>query len=154
MKVIFVLITALIVIACNDNTGDEHATHRKDGFTKTLKTKEDSLYQEVMDGHDIGMAKLGKMTGYIKAVNKSIDSIKSSGNPDQKKLVLLQSIAADLSQADYSMNRWMEEFKIDSAKDQEAARLAYLESERDKINTIKQRILSGIERADSLYSKK
>ena len=65
----------------------------------------------------------------------------------------MESVSADLNQADYSMNRWMEEFKLDSAENNEPVRIAYLESERDKVNKIRDRILKSIKRADSLYGR-
>ncbi|RYG30144.1 MAG: hypothetical protein EOO01_37175 [Chitinophagaceae bacterium] len=138
--------------ACTDQPSDD--TSRKDGFTKTLKTRGDTLYHEVMEGHDVGMAKMGQISGYIKKVKASIDSLEKQKSPDQKKLEVLKSVAADLNQADYSMNRWMEEFKIDSAKNNETVRLTYLEAERDKIARVKERILGSLQRADSLFQTK
>jgi len=107
----------------------------------------------VMDGHDIGMARMGKIGGYLKSVNASIDSLKKLKSADTSKLPVLRSIAADLNQAEYGMNRWMEEFVLDSAENNEPVRVAYLESERDKVNRVKERILGSLKRADSLYGK-
>jgi hypothetical protein len=106
-----------------------------------------------MHGHDTGMAKMGKINGYIKSVKNSLDSLKKVKNPDSKHVVLLESILADLNQADYGMNRWMEEFVLDSAENNEPVRVAYLESEKDKINRITERIFNSLNRADSLYGK-
>jgi hypothetical protein len=139
--------------ACTDQPTDAGDTSRKDGFTKKLETREDSLYHEVMEGHDVGMAKMGQLSRYIRQVKTSIDSLEKTRSPDQKKLVIFKSVAADLNQAEYSMNRWMEEFKIDSAKDNESVRLSYLESERDKVSRVKERILGSIQRADSLFPR-
>jgi hypothetical protein len=140
------------LVSCKEEP-QSAATGRKDGFTKDLKSKKDSLYQDVMDGHDVGMAKMGKINGYLKTVTGSLDSAKKSKTAGKQHIALLESIKADLSQADYSMNRWMEEFKLDSAENNEAVRIAYLQSEKDKIDKIKERILNSIKRADSLYGQ-
>ena len=148
------MFVVLIVFAsCQESGSDSASTDRKDGYTKDLKSRKDSLYQEVMDGHDIGMARMGKIGGYLKSVNASIDSLKKLKSADTSKLPVLRSIAADLNQAEYGMNRWMEEFVLDSAENNEPVRVAYLESERDKVNRVKERILGSLKRADSLYGK-
>jgi len=141
----------VLLAACKDKPTDD--TTRTNGYTKDLKSKQDSLFEEVMAGHDVGMARMGQLTGYLTKVKASIDSAKKQKPLNQANIVVLESIRADLNQADFSMNRWMEEFKLDSAENNEPVRTAYLESERDKVNRIKERILNSLKRADSLYSK-
>ncbi len=80
MKKIFGLaIMAASLVACKDDTKttDGHAN----GFSHDLKSQEDSLMQEVMDGHDVGMAKTGKIRGSLATVTASIDSLKKSPKP-------------------------------------------------------------------------
>ena len=149
---LFLLISMAITIGCKDETPPKEEP-RKDGYTKNLKTKQDSVFQEVMDGHDVGMAKMGKISGYLKMIQASLDSAKKQKSADKNVVAALKSVSADLSQAEYSMNRWMEEFKLDSAENNEPVRIAYLESERDKINKIRDRIMNSIKRADSLYGR-
>jgi hypothetical protein len=148
----FVIAFLLVITSCKDKPVTE-AGERQNGYSKNPKTKSDSLFEEVMEGHDVGMSNLGKLSGYIKTIHQAIDSTKKSKAKDPDRLPALESISADLNQADYSMNRWMEEFKIDSAETNEPVRIAYLESERDKVNKIKDRILNSIKRADSLYGR-
>jgi len=154
MKNTFYLAFVLAVFAaCGQEQQKADGTERKDGFSQKAETKKDSLYHDVMEGHDVGMSKMGKIAGYLKTVKGSLDSLKTSKKPDKNRIGLLESVAADLNQADYSMNRWMEEFKPDSAENNEPVRLAYLESEKDKIGRIKERILNALKRADSLYGR-
>lgn len=151
-KTSYLFCLLIVFAACTDEPTNAGDTSRKDGYTQDLKTRGDSLYHEVMEGHDVGMSKMGQLSRNIKQVKASIDSLSKLKSPDQQKLVVLRSIAADLNQAEYSMNRWMEEFKIDSAKNNETVRLTYLESERDKVARVKERILGSLKRADSLYA--
>ena len=51
------------------------------------------------------------------------------------------------------MNTWMEEFSIDSAVDDTERRLSYLKSEKLKIDTVREKIFSALEKADSLLNK-
>jgi hypothetical protein len=147
------LVVGLFFVACNNEPKSE-AGERKNGYTKVLKSEKDSLFQDVMDGHDVGMAKMGKINGYLKAVNTSLDSTRKTKNGNTQHILLLESVKADLNQAEYSMNRWMEEFKLDSAENNEPVRIAYLKSEKEKVGKIKERILNSVQRADSLYGKK
>ncbi|HTE27932.1 hypothetical protein [Flavitalea sp.] len=149
---LILFVFTVLMTACKDEPATE-ATERKDGYTKNLKTRQDSLFQEVMDGHDIGMARMGKISGYLKTIKVALDSTKKQKSADKNLIAVFESVSADLSQADYSMNRWMEEFKLDSAENNEPVRIAYLESERDKVNKIRDRILNSLKRADSLYGR-
>ena len=148
---IAVMLITIIAIACKEQPAA--STDRQNGYTKELKTRQDSLFEEVMEGHDVGMSKTGQLTGYLKNIRTSIDSVKKQHPVDQQRILVMESILADLNQADFSMNRWMEEFKLDSAENNEPVRIAYLESERDKVTRIKERILNSIKRADSLYGR-
>ena len=152
LPLLILFVCTALMTACKDEPAAK-PTERKDGFTKNLKSRQDSLFQEVMDGHDIGMARMGKISGYLKTIKISLDSAKKQKPTNKNLIVVLESVSADLSQADYSMNRWMEEFKLDSAENNEPVRIAYLESEKDKVNKIRDRILNSIKRADSLYGK-
>jgi len=147
-----IFVCAVLMTGCKDEPAPQ-ATERKDGYTKNLKSRQDSLFQEVMDGHDVGMARMGKISGYLKTIKVGLDSAKKQKPPNKQLVAVFESISADLSQADYSMNRWMEEFKLDSAENNEPVRIAYLESEKDKVNKIRDRILNSIKRADSLYGR-
>jgi uncharacterized membrane-anchored protein YjiN (DUF445 family) len=153
MKPFFLLAIVLNFFACN-NTSSE-AGERTDGYTVILKTKEDSLYHEVMQGHDIGMAKMGKLKKQLKQVQHELDSIAKlpAKKIDQNYQQALIDLQEDLNYADYGMYTWMDEFQADSAKDDKAKRLAYLESEKVKVEKVKESILTSMQRADSLLKK-
>ncbi|MBL7736002.1 MAG: viral A-type inclusion protein [Chitinophagaceae bacterium] len=148
----FSLTAMALVSACADSGSH---TERKDGYTVVLETRQDSLFHEVMEGHNVAMAKMGKLAGYRKQAQQALDSLASAGKHANTTLATaLQSLSEELKNADEGMNRWMEEFVVDSAENNEALRLVYLESEKEKVNKVKDEILSALQKADSLFSAK
>ena len=120
------------------------------------KNKEDSLFHEVMEGHDIGMARMSKITKYLTQIQKALDSINKlpAAKIDEHYQQTLIDLQEDLNYAEYGMNTWMEEFKIDSAKENKEKRIQYLESEKIKVLKVKEAILGSLQRADSIFIKK
>jgi hypothetical protein len=51
------------------------------------------------------------------------------------------------------MNTWMEEFNVDSARDNQEVRLTYLKTEQEKVDKVKNAILESLRVADSLFKK-
>lgn len=66
----------------------------------------------------------------------------------------LDSLLKDLQYADFAMNKWMEEFKMDSAANDVKERIRYLDDEKLKISKVKEAILNSLQRADSILKKK
>lgn len=146
------LVAAIGFTACNNNSKDEgHAGHGKE----VPKNQEDSLMADVMDGHDAGMAKYGKMQNMEKKVKATLDSIALLPAKAQQELApykaQLDSTAAKLSYAIFAMDKWMEEFNMDSAKDNTEARIKYLLDEKMKVGKVKEAILNSLQLADSLF---
>lgn len=156
MKKLFIplaLCAGLFLTACNnDAKKEEHAGH------EAPKTKADSLMADVMDGHDVGMGKMGKLSTYEQLVQKALDSIsklpakaQQAAAPLKKKLnVALE----ELKQAETGMNEWMDHFNMDSALDNAEERIKYLTSEKDRVGTVKVKILSSLSYADSVLKSK
>jgi hypothetical protein len=159
MKKIFIAAFVACIfslIACN-NSDKKHEDHNGHS-TNTPKTQEDSLFADVMDGHDVGMAKMGKIRAIQAQVKKVLDSIatlpakaKQAATPLKAKL---DSVAADLSYAEMAMDKWMTEFNMDSAKDNIEQRIKYLADEKLKVGKVKEAILGGLEKADSVLKAK
>lgn len=141
----------LLAIACNNGASDE-TTDRKNGFTPALKTREDSLFHDVMQGHDAGMAKVGKLRKNINETNRLLDSLNklpaSKVNAAYKQS--LTGLQTNLNNANNEMNSWMESFKLDSASDNKELRIKYLQGEKEKVTVVKEHILSALQQADSL----
>lgn len=149
MKPLLTFTAVLCLFACK-NTSSE--PDRKDGYTVVLKTKEDSLYHQVMQGHDVGMAKIGALRKHLRQIQHELDSMNKlpARKIDKTYRDALIGLQEDLNYADYSMNTWMTEFKADSAREDKDKRLSYLESEKIKVEKVRENILTGMERADSL----
>lgn len=154
MKAILLLASGILVLTACNNSGDEHAGHRMDGFSATAKTPEDSLFKLLMEGHDVGMAKMGKIKEAQKQAQAALDSLnKTTGAGKEALQQALMDVQEDLNYAEYSMNTWMEEFNVDSAKDNQEVRLSYLKSEQEKVDKVKGAILESLRVADSLFKK-
>ncbi|MES1215756.1 MAG: hypothetical protein ABUT20_09570 [Bacteroidota bacterium] len=150
MKYLLIITVAIFVF----NNGCNNAADNKEA---AAKTHTDSLMDEVMKGHDEAMAKSNKISSAQKLVKQSIDSIDKL-SPKIKPAaatykVQLDSLSAELSQASSYMDKWMEEFNMDSAKNDAELRAKYLESEKEKVIKVKETMVSALQKADSILKK-
>ena len=157
-KYFFLLATAAIFLtACNNDKKESDSGHHKHD-KNSPQTQEDSLMADVMDGHDAGMAKYGKLQAMEKKVKASLDSISKLPAKARQELApykaKLDSAAADLNYAIFAMDKWMEEFDMDSAKDNIENRIKYLLDEKMKVGKVKEAILKSLSKADSLLKSK
>lgn len=151
MKKLFISTISILLfflIACN-NSGNSSDSKEKKPLSVT-----DSLMNLVMEGHDAVMPKMGKVRGAQKKAKQMLDSLSNLPAKTQQAVSglkgKLESLINDLSNADYSMDRWMSEFKMDSAKENIDERIKYLTEEKLKVDKVKEAILNGLARADSL----
>jgi hypothetical protein len=142
----------ICIFACNNSPEKKD---RRDGYTPVLNNQEDSLYHEVMKGHDVGMAKMGELRGQHERVKHFLDSINklSAKQTNRQHKQALLDLQEELSYADYAMFEWMKAFNADSARNDSTARIAYLKSERVKVLKVRDNILNGLKKADSLLRK-
>jgi paraquat-inducible protein B len=142
----------LTAAACNDNTADKPRT---DAFSEKPLTREDSLDKEVMDGHDTAMGKMNRVRRYLVQIKKEQDSLAKLPAKQQNAQYqqMLTGLEKDLNAAEQGMNNWMEAYNVDSAKDNKELRIKYLESEKEKVNSLKKLVLESVQRADSLLKK-
>lgn len=145
IKIIFIAIASL-AIACNDQGA-------KDAAVK--KAKADSLQNEVIEGHDVGMAKMLKLKRSRDQVTLQLDSIGKlpAAKIDTGYRHTLLSLQQDLNDAETHMNLWMVNFKFDSAKDNLDLRIKYLESEKAIVTKVRDKILNSLQLADSILRK-
>lgn len=148
-KILFLLsiIFSVLIISCNNNA-------EQDDPEAKANPQADSLMADVMDGHDDGMAKMGKIRSMRAEISRLIDSIqtlpakaKDAAGPLRSRL---DSIAADLSNAETAMDKWMTEFDMDSAKNNAEKRIQYLLDEKIKVSKVKEAISNGLRKADSV----
>jgi len=157
MKIVFIafiFLSAISIISCNDSK-TTHSGHRKNNEPKT---QADSLMKDVMDGHNIGMAKMGKLTRAEQRTRRLLDSLEKLPAKAREAAVPLKvkldSLQKDLSYAEFAMTKWMEEFNMDSALNNAEERIDYLGSEKLKVSKVKDAILSSLQKADSILKEK
>ena len=91
----------LMAGACNDASHDEHAAQSNGYTAPVLKTREDTLFHEVMKGHDAGMAKVGKLRKNIDETTHRLDSLSKlpAKKVDAAYKQALTSLQTDLKNA-------------------------------------------------------
>jgi hypothetical protein len=154
MKIIvglFAFAFAIGVLACNNSKTEKNKKSESELMA-------DSLMKEVEDGHNVGMAKMGRLTRAEQATRRILDSIQKlpakARQAAQPLQVKLDSLQKDLSYAESAMNKWMNEFNMDSAVNDVQQRVEYLQSEKLKVSKVKEAILSSLQKADSTLKSK
>jgi hypothetical protein len=158
-KVIFIIPSFVVVLfACNNS--DNKTAEIPDTKTRQADSvkQADSLEKEVMDGHNAGMARMSKMSKLQQEARRLIDSInklpgkaKEEARPYRGKL---ESLVNTLENAKASMNKWMEDFRYDSARNDLGKRIKYLGEETIKVDKVKETILGSLQEADSVMKSK
>jgi hypothetical protein len=138
------------IIGCNNGANNNSIPK--------AKTQTDSLMDEVMEAHNVAMAKISKLHQAKNQIQQVLDSISKLPVDAQKKSgdhkTRLDSAFSRLTHADEAMDKWMSEFDMDSASNDVERRVKYLESEKIKVSAVKDEILKSLENADSLIKKK
>lgn len=146
-KVLTLIVLLAVLTSCNNSaTPVEHTKENNASIPRTLS---DTLYREVMKGHDVGMAKIGELMRYQQLLRQKADSIGQTKTGDARKSVL-DSVLEDLTQAEALMNQWMQEFEPDHAGSTEEEKISFYLSEKEKIDTVNARILRSIEKAKGI----
>jgi len=149
MKYLAQTVGIILFMACN-NSNNKSGT--------SIKTHTDTLMAEVMHAHNLGMAKMDKISEAEAGVQRAIDSLAKLSAALRRQSATykmqLDSLHARLKYADYAMNKWMEEFNMDSEANNSERRVKYLESEKAKILNVNGTMLNSIRDAESLLRKK
>ena len=157
MKNFFIPVLLLVLVtACSNN--DEQKTRDHPHSSEIPKTQADSLMADVMKGHDVGMAKMGKLRTMQKNAEAALDSIaklpskaKAAAEPYKAKI---EGVLQELKSARFGMEKWMDEFNMDSAVNNMEQRIKYLTDEKLRVSKVKEDILSSLQKADSLIKAK
>lgn len=150
IKLFVPVIAVIMAVSCN---GSQEASpgEEQQHNASIPKTLSDSLYKAAMEGHDVGMAKMGEIARYRKLVKHTIDSV--SGLKNKAGLQPpLDSALQQLIVSEELMNRWMQDFDPDKAGNTEAEKVTYYRSEKAKIDTVNARIFRSIETAKALVA--
>jgi hypothetical protein len=153
-KILLPIIALFLLVACNNDDKKHEGQNKKEA----PKTQEDSLMEDVKDGHNVGMAKYSKLTEMEKKVKTALDSIsKLPAKVQQASIpykVKLDNLGNDLRSAITAMDNWMAAFNMDSAQDNLEMRIKYLTDEKLKVSKVKEAILNSLAGADSLLKSK
>jgi len=152
MKFVIQFVFVLLFISCNSsNTSTEKSN-------KATESPSDSLMHEILRLHDRGMAKMNKIGEAKNRIQHNLDSISKLSFDLQKKSVQyrmeLDSVFNRLTFADSHMETWMNEFNMDSLKDDQEKQIKYFESEKIRISHVNDEMISSLRKADSLLRKK
>lgn len=153
MKTILACALVFSLFGCGSTEPEQE---RKDGYTPILETREDSLFHDVMEGHDKGMAKMGKLMRYQRFTRRAMDSLNQlpKGNIDPALIDRYSLMLQQFVQADDAMNQWMGSFKADTLKDNIPARERYLLMEKLKVEQVRDLILDAEKVGDSAFRQK
>ena len=151
MKKISLILTviSLTILSCNNNA------ETKSESAEEVVTKEDSLYKEVIEGHDEGMMKMRRLLASQKAVQQALDSLNRNTKVKLNTVYIqqLEGLKEELAQAETSMNIWMESFSPDTMNSDKEKRALYLEAEKAKVAKVNELINKSIGKTDSLLKK-
>jgi len=148
-KIIFPLLAIAFTVLYSCNSSDKNET--KGDPQKNIA---DSLEKLVDEGHNVGMAKYGKLKSMKFQAERMLDSIaklparaKEAAAPLKAKL---DGLVQELNDAKEGMDKWMREYDMDSAIDNLEQRIKYLSDETQKVGKVKEAILGSLQRADSI----
>ena len=145
MKSLFPLLSIVVIFFsfCGEKQPD------KSGAARSPVNPEDSLFHEVMRGHDEGMAKIGRIKKYSGRLKSVIDSINGNSTADKSVLPALQRVKDSLDAANASMFTWMDGFKADTLTGM-SARMGYLEDQKASVKVVRDLIHNSLRLYDSL----
>lgn len=144
MKTLLYLSVIVLIYACGESSD------RTDGFSKTASSPADSLFDAVMEDHDIAMPKMKQLEKYRLELAAKADSLKKLKTSATEALQKdYDALSTELKQAEDNMNKWMDEFVLDSAQDETPQRIPYLTAQKLKITKVKEDVLSALAKAES-----
>lgn len=155
-KIVGLLVIVMLAASCNNSQRGKENSDSKD-LTESRGKLADSLYKKVMNGHDVGMAKMAKVEQARNMAQRMLDSFGSlpANDFNTSKKAALQSLATELDNANSGMDSWMREFNIDSALNVEdvEVRISYLNNQLPKVERVKDAILNSLQKADSILKR-
>ncbi len=153
-KIVFIpsAIIVMLSVSCNNSSNNNSGAS-----DNKPKTKVDSLMDDIMAGHDASMARMNKLSAFKAKVQHVLDSIAALPEKAKKASEVfktaLDSTRAQLNSSEESMNKWMDEFNMDSLENNMAERIKYLEAEKLKVTKVRDDINSSTNMADSILKK-
>lgn len=122
-----------------------------------IEKKEEDLKKEIMDIHDELMPKMDNIHNLKKELQDNrgyltSDSV-ASGTP-ALSTADLDSLAQALENADESMMSWMRNYnRFDDPEFSHEEQMEYLQKEKEKIETVRLKMISSIKEAENILEK-
>lgn len=149
MKLAMLLAIIFLSVSCNNSS---------ETSGKVPGSHADSLLADILKSHDAAMAKMSKIDAAKNKIQHVIDSFSTLSYTLQKNSAeykrQLDSTFNRLTFANYAMEKWMNEFNMDTLKNNEAEREDYMQSEKLKITKVNEVMLNSLQKADSALNKK
>lgn len=148
----------LLLFACknSDKSGSKGVLGGDNGNARLSLA--DSLYQQLIDEHNIGMTGWMKIKPKQTQIKTLLDSIAKLPTKAQSALVDLKSklkeTQDDLAKAYDEMDTWMPTLNLDSALNNPELRIKYLSQEKINAANITRMIDASLQKADSLLKTK
>lgn len=146
----FSILMCMLIIACKEKPHN--------AMKEAPATQADILQKEVIDAHDIAMAKMMKVENYTQQLQNMSDSLNKlfprQQTPMKMPISDIDSAIKQLNYADVAMNKWMNEFNLDSNRNDEKLRIQYLTSEKEKVTKMKDAVLSSLTYAEAILNRK
>lgn len=134
-KLAFILFASILLVSCGKTSNQQADAPAEEDTNKVL-------YNQVMDIHDEVMPRMSEIMSLKRSLDEKIKNTPDL-TPEAKKELELKM--ASLDSAHFLMMDWMHKFQPDSLKGEELR--AYLESEMERVKTVKTAMLDAIEQA-------
>jgi hypothetical protein len=151
IKGLVLLSMTALLFSCG--SGSQSPADAGQNNSSVPKSKSDSMYKAVMDGHDAAMRKMGEIAKYSTLIKQYKDSLQKSGSKDALKESALDSALQGLTDAEDAMNKWMVAFDPDKAGAAEESRLAFYTGEEEKITAVEAKMDSSIMAAKKITGR-
>lgn len=141
-KILFLILSGLWLLlgtGCKQSAGNDK------------NTDADRLQKEVEEIHDESMSEIGTLRYYQDTLGTLLRGMNVDTNNTNTELKeKFTSVIAELNAADDMMMDWMRNYNPKSSEMEESARLKYLNSEKEKITKVKNRMDEAIRKAENL----
>jgi hypothetical protein len=152
-KFSYLLIISLLVLGACKNADKKQEDHSDGPMAQA-----DSLYNQLLDEHEVGMKDWMKIDGRQKRIKALLDSLATLPNKADAGISELKNklndAASTLQKAYEDMDSWMSAMNLDSAKNDLAQRIKYLTEEKLRATQVNEAIMKSIQQADSLLKAK
>jgi len=149
MKTFYNLFGSLLIFTVLVSCGETQKKETEADVFQTNKNKIDSLYDKVMEEHDVAMPKMGRLMRLKKEIGERIDSLGNEG----EEILELKEIKEDLENADKEMMQWMRDFEqqqLDSTNFETVKE--YYKNQQEAIADVHDEMKKAMNEADSLLS--